>query len=44
MRHNGSKSVDDMINHALGKALMQFGIVLPGFRSWRGDRLSKEDQ
>ena len=41
--YNGSKSVDDMINHALGKALMQFGIVLPGFQSWRGDRLSKED-
>ena len=42
--YNGSKSVDDMINHALGKALMQFGIVLPGFRSWRGGRLSKEDK
>ena len=41
--YNGSKSVDDMINHALGKALMQFGIVLPGFQSWRGDHLSKED-
>ena len=42
--YNGSKSVDDMVNHALGKALMQFGIVLPGFQSWRGDHLSKEDQ
>lgn len=42
--YNGSKSVDDMVNHALGKALMQFGIVLPGFRSWRGGRLSKEDK
>ena len=42
--YNGSKSVDDMINHALGKALMQFGIVPPGFQSWRGGRLSKEDK
>ena len=42
--YNGSRSVEEMVDHALGKALMQFGITPSGFRSWQGgDSISQED-
>lgn len=34
--YNNPQSVEDHIDHILGKALMQFGITLPNFRSWKG--------
>lgn len=43
--YNGSKSAEDMIDHALGKALMQFGIVPADFKIWQGcDSISQEDK
>ena len=42
--YNGSRSVEEMVDHALGKALMQFGITPSGFRSWQGgDSISQGD-
>lgn len=42
--YNGSRSVEEMVDHALGKALMQFGITPSGFRSWQGgDSISQEN-
>ena len=41
---DGSRSVEEMVDHALGKALMQFGITPSGFRSWHGgDSISQEN-
>ena len=34
--YNRPESLDDMINHVLGKALAQFGITPPGFKPWTG--------
>lgn len=34
--YNNPQSVEDHIDHILGKALMQFGISLPNFHSWKG--------
>ena len=34
--YNKPQSVEDHIDHILGKALMQLGISLPNFRSWKG--------
>ena len=34
--YNRPESLDDMINHVLGKALAQFGITSPGFKPWTG--------
>lgn len=34
--YNGSRTIEDMVDHALGKAMLQFGICLPGFKSWKG--------
>ena len=42
--YNGSRSGVEMVDHALGKALMQFGIKPSGFRSWQGgDSISQEN-
>ena len=30
-------SLDEVADHVLGKALMQFGLIPPGFRPWGGD-------
>lgn len=35
--YNGSKTIDDMILHALGKVLLQFEIEIPEFRPWKGE-------
>ncbi len=34
--YNHPASVQDHIDHILGKALMQFGLVLPKFKAWEG--------
>ena len=34
--YNKPSSVQDHIDHILGKALMQFGIILPSFKQWEG--------
>ena len=34
--YNNPTSVQDHIDHILGKALMQFGIILPSFKAWEG--------
>lgn len=34
--YNGPKSIDDQINHIVGKILMQFGISYDKFKPWSG--------
>ncbi|MDO4178270.1 MAG: UbiX family flavin prenyltransferase [Phascolarctobacterium sp.] len=34
--YNKPQSIQDHIDHILGKALMQFGINLPNFKAWKG--------
>lgn len=34
--YNHPATIQDHIDHILGKALLQFGIVLPSFKSWEG--------
>lgn len=34
--YNGPKTIDDQINHIIGKILMQFGITHKEFVPWRG--------
>lgn len=34
--YNGPKTVEDQINHIVGKVLMQFGITYDKFRAWAG--------
>lgn len=34
--YNGPKTVEDQINHIVGKVLMQFGITYDKFRAWTG--------
>ncbi|MTI58638.1 MAG: UbiX family flavin prenyltransferase [Firmicutes bacterium] len=34
--YNGSKTIEDQINHIVGKVLMQFGIEYSKFVSWAG--------
>lgn len=35
--YNRPGSLDDVADHVLGKALMQFGLIPPGFKPWGGD-------
>ena len=35
--YNRPQEIGDIVDHVLGKALMQFGIIPPGFRPWGGD-------
>lgn len=35
--YNRPESLDEVADHVLGKALMQFGLIPPGFRPWGGD-------
>lgn len=34
--YNGPKTMDDQINHVVGKVLMQFGITYDKFKPWKG--------
>lgn len=34
--YNRPQTVEDHIDHILGKALLQFGLELPGFKPWEG--------
>lgn len=34
--YNNPKTIDDMINHVVGKVLLQFGIEFSDFKPWRG--------
>lgn len=34
--YNGPKTVEDQINHIVGKVLMQFGITYDKFKAWTG--------
>lgn len=34
--YNRPKTIEDMIDHLVGKILMQFGITAPKFRPWEG--------
>ena len=34
--YNGASTIEDQIDHIIGKILMQFGISCPGFRAWNG--------
>lgn len=34
--YNESYTIDEQINHVIGKVLMQFGIDLKSFRAWKG--------
>jgi 4-hydroxy-3-polyprenylbenzoate decarboxylase len=34
--YNGARSLDDQINHVVGKILMQFGLDLKSFVPWHG--------
>ena len=34
--YGGAETVNDQIDHIIGKAMMQFGVSLPGFRPWTG--------
>ena len=34
--YNGSKTVEDQINHIVGKILLQFGITYEKFVPWTG--------
>jgi 4-hydroxy-3-polyprenylbenzoate decarboxylase len=34
--YNGSKTIEDQINHIVGKILIQFGIFYDKFKPWRG--------
>lgn len=34
--YNKPQSVEDHMDHILGKALMQLGITMPNFRAWKG--------
>jgi len=34
--YNHPSSIQDHIDHILGKALLQFGIILPAFKQWEG--------
>jgi 4-hydroxy-3-polyprenylbenzoate decarboxylase len=36
--YNDPETIEDQINHVVGKVLLQFGIVSPDFRSWDGER------
>lgn len=35
--YNGPKTMDDQINHVVGKILMQFGITYDKFKPWKGE-------
>jgi 4-hydroxy-3-polyprenylbenzoate decarboxylase len=34
--YNNSPTLEQQMSHVIGKVLMQFGLVLPEFRSWQG--------
>jgi len=34
--YSGAQTARDMVDHILGKALLQYDITLPGFRAWEG--------
>ncbi len=34
--YNKPQTVQDMVNHLLGKILMMFGLEFPGFKPWKG--------
>ena len=34
--YNRPESLDEVADHVLGKVLMQFGLIPPGFRPWGG--------
>ncbi len=34
--YNGAETMEDQINHVVGKVLMQFGIVFDRFKPWKG--------
>lgn len=34
--YNGPKTIDDLVNHIVGRILDQFGLDLPGVHRWRG--------
>lgn len=34
--YSGGRTIEEQIDCLLGKALLQFGIMLPGYRAWEG--------
>jgi polyprenyl P-hydroxybenzoate/phenylacrylic acid decarboxylase-like protein len=34
--YNRPQSIDDMVNHIVGRLLDQFGLEMPGLRRWSG--------
>jgi 4-hydroxy-3-polyprenylbenzoate decarboxylase len=40
--YNDSQTLEQQMNHMIGKVLMQFGLSLPGFRSWQGSEMKEE--
>lgn len=42
--YNGPKTVEDQINHIVGKVLMQFGITYDKFKAWTGNSTDTESR
>ena len=34
--YNGAETLDEQVDHVIGKVLMQFGIVPASFKAWKG--------